>query len=213
MGDKTRIPLAGAEALAAEVVDLLAPWCVRIAVAGSIRRRRPTIGDIEIVCLPTVEVRVEQVDMFTTREVAVDLLHERCAALRTSGVFADRPDKNGHPAFGAKFKRLLFRGFALDVFSARPDNWGYTLLLRTGPAEWNKQLVLKQSQGGWLPRGYFFRDGQLWELPAPYDASLAYRATAVPTPEEADVFAALGYAFVPPEQRSDRQPAALAVPA
>jgi DNA polymerase/3'-5' exonuclease PolX len=42
-----RIPLAAADAIAADVLAQLQPHCERIAIAGSVRRRRPTIGDIE----------------------------------------------------------------------------------------------------------------------------------------------------------------------
>ena len=43
--DKPRITLAEADVLAAEVLELLRPATERIAVAGSIRRRRPDVGD------------------------------------------------------------------------------------------------------------------------------------------------------------------------
>ena len=38
----------GTEALAAEVVTLLAPHCERIEVVGSIRRKRPLPRDIDL---------------------------------------------------------------------------------------------------------------------------------------------------------------------
>jgi len=213
VAEKTRIPLARAEALAAEVVDLLRESCARIEVAGSIRRRRPAVGDVEVVCEPLLAQEIERVDMFTTRVVEVNRLDARCRQLREVGVFADRLDKNGRPAFGSLYKRLSYRDVALDVFSAAASNWGVIMLLRTGPAEFNKALVLKRSEGGWLPRGFFFRGGELWRLPPPYDADLARHAAVVPTPDEASVFAALGYAYVPPEQRSERRPPLLtAVP-
>lgn len=213
MSASPRIPLAEARALADEVVELLDAWTVRIAIAGSVRRGRGDVGDVELVCEPIVEVRVEARDLFSTTRVEEDLLHARCQQLLESGLFAHRPDKNGHPSFGRKAKRLLYRGVALDVFSAGERNWGVILLLRTGPQEFNTRLVLKESQGGWLPRGLFFRDGHLWRLPPPYDASLVDQAVVVPTPEEADVFRALGYAYVPPERRGEQRPVRLAVPA
>jgi DNA polymerase/3'-5' exonuclease PolX len=213
VAETTRIPLAVAQQLADEVVELLDEWSVRLAVAGSVRRGRADVGDVEVVAEPIVEVRVEAVDLFADRRVEEDLLHARCRQLLEAGVFAHRPDKNGHSSFGTKAKRLLYRGVALDVFSASELNWGVILLLRTGPAEFNRQLVLRESRGGWLPRGFFFRDGHLWRLPPPYDADLADQAVVVPTPEERSVFDALGYAYVPPERRGEQRPARLAVPA
>ena len=51
---KTRVPLARAQVVAAEVVALLAPACERIEIAGSVRREKTDVGDIEIVCTPSV---------------------------------------------------------------------------------------------------------------------------------------------------------------
>lgn len=203
---RSRIPLEHAAELARDVLSLLSLDCERIAVAGSIRRQRPDVGDIEVVCIPRYETVTLTVDMFSTRESEVDLLSRRCVELLGAAVLENRLDKNGRAAFGSKYKRLSYQGFPLDVFSASPDTWGCVYLLRTGPAEFNQNLVLKRSQGGWLTRGYFFKDGRLWKLPPPYDASLAEYATPVPTPEEEDVFRALGYAYVPPEERSGERP-------
>jgi DNA polymerase/3'-5' exonuclease PolX len=204
VSDKTRIPLADADWLAEEVVDLLAPFCDRIAVAGSIRRRRPDVGDIEIVAIPKTEKRVA--DLFGEQYEDVDLLGEAVARFLDEGELKPRPDKNGHTTVNGKSRRLLYCGAALDLFTTDADCWGSIFLLRTGPGEFNKQLVLKASAGGWLPRGFFFKDGRVWKLPPPYDASLVEYAKPVPTPEEEDVFRVLGYEYVPPEQRGERRP-------
>lgn len=209
MADRERIPLGQAEDLAAEIVGHLADCCERIEVAGSIRRRRPTVADVEIVAIPKTETRSAQADLFTTREETVDLLHLNCFGLRLDGVFSDRLDVNGRPAFGPKFKRLLYRDFPLDLFVTTPDCWGCIFLIRTGPAEFGKQLVLRESLGGWLPRGFFFRDGRLWKLPPPYGAEQHAQAAPLDTPEEWDVFRELGYAYLPPWERSDRRPPVL----
>lgn len=208
-----RVPLAAAQRVADELVELLGDACDRLVVAGSVRRGRPEVGDVELVCVPRTAERLERVDLFGSRTVRVDLLTDRCRELVAAGVLAHRPDKNGRPSFGERAKRLVYRGVALDVFSVvAPAQWGVVLLLRTGPAEFGRQLVRRQSDGGWLPRGFFFRHGQLWRLPAPFDARLVGRAVVVPTPAEGDVFAALGYRWVAPEHRSDRRPPRLEGP-
>lgn len=53
---KTKLPLAVARDVAALLVEQMAPDCKRIEVAGSIRRCRLEIGDIELVAIPTVEL-------------------------------------------------------------------------------------------------------------------------------------------------------------
>jgi DNA polymerase/3'-5' exonuclease PolX len=206
-GEAPRVPLAVAQRIADELVDLLGDACERLVVAGSVRRGRPEVGDVELVSVPRTAERLEAVDLFGSRAVLVDLLTDRCRELLAAGVLAHRPDKNGRPSFGERAKRLSYRGVAVDLFSVIPPaQWGVILLIRTGPAEFGRLLVLRQSDGGWLPRGFFFRDGQLWRLPPPFDASAHQRAVPVPTPGEGDVFAALGYRWVAPELRGDRRP-------
>ena len=53
------IPLVKAKKWADRIVEILAPHCDRIEIAGSIRRQKPTIGDIEVVCIPK-----QNLDMF-----------------------------------------------------------------------------------------------------------------------------------------------------
>jgi hypothetical protein len=52
MSAGTRLPLAEAQAVADELVGLLAESCVRFAIAGSIRRQERTCGDVELVVIP-----------------------------------------------------------------------------------------------------------------------------------------------------------------
>ena len=46
--------LSRAKAVADDLLHLLAPHCERIAVAGSIRRKRPQVKDIELLCASKV---------------------------------------------------------------------------------------------------------------------------------------------------------------
>ena len=48
---KSRLQYDYAFALAQEAILNLTPACIKIEIAGSLRRRRPTVGDIEIVCI------------------------------------------------------------------------------------------------------------------------------------------------------------------
>ena len=57
---KKRYPLDLAELVGQSVVKWLAGACEKIEIAGSIRRRETTIGDIEILAIPKVGGR----DMF-----------------------------------------------------------------------------------------------------------------------------------------------------
>jgi len=204
----TRIPLAEARGLAAEVVDLLAPFCERIEIAGSIRRGRATIGDLEIVALPRL-VEERQPDLFGNgKPSTVNLLDQRCDALREQGVFGTRVDKNGRPRWGSGLKWSAYRGVNLDLFgvSGLTAQWGLILLIRTGSADFSHRFVTpaapaaqtlwlgpagaKRRHRGWLPPGFSVERGALWAGGA-----------LVPTPEETDCFDAVGREFVAPEHR------------
>jgi DNA polymerase/3'-5' exonuclease PolX len=43
--------LQQAQKIASQVIQTLKPFCERIEVAGSIRRKRPFVHDIDLVCI------------------------------------------------------------------------------------------------------------------------------------------------------------------
>lgn len=49
----SEISLETAQKVAEAVVKKLSPYCERLAVAGSIRRRRPRVHDIDMVVIPS----------------------------------------------------------------------------------------------------------------------------------------------------------------
>jgi len=197
-GEKQRIPLAEAESIARELVGVLGQSCDRIQVAGSIRRRSPTVGDIEIVCAPKFVQRAD--GLFGDQFSLEDLCHEWCDGCLADGTFAKRLDTNGRPAWGRKHKRALFEGVPVDLFSViEPAQWGVILAIRTGPAEFSHRLVTPRRQGGLLPDWLKVRDGAIWHGDHP-----------LATPEEQDVFAVIGLDWIPPERRTGTERAAVA---
>jgi DNA polymerase/3'-5' exonuclease PolX len=184
------VPLETARVLADELRALLAPACERIEVAGSIRRSKPTVGDIEPVAVPRVERR--QADLFGDQVEETNLLTARCAELLAAGVLVPRPDKNGVGRWGPRYKAATYAGLAVDLFSVLPPaQWGLIYAIRTGPAAFSHQLVTPRRLGGWLPDGLHVRDGAILEADG----------TLVPTPEEEYVFAVLGRAYLAPAAR------------
>lgn len=194
MSEGTRIPWAEARALADELLVLLGPYCERLEVVGSIRRKRPTIGDIELLAVPK-QTEVMATDLFGERPdqaVTLDELHDRCNALFTEHVLSTRLDKNGRRAFGHKYKRLHYRGVGLDLFAVlKPAQWGVLSVIRTGSADFSHRLVTPVEQGGWMPGDLYCRDGSLWTT----------QGDPILTPQEIHVFDALGRPYVPPELR------------
>ena len=167
-------------------------------MAGSIRRRAPTVGDVELVGVP--RHALIQADLFAPGEgLNQDLLAARCLELLAEGVLAHRPDVNGRPAFGERYKRLRYRGFPLDLFSPPEECFGVVLAIRTGPAEFSRRLVTPRRQGGLLPDWLRVRAGRIWRGVVPLD-----------TPTEASVFEALNLDWLEPEARTGRERAAVA---
>jgi DNA polymerase/3'-5' exonuclease PolX len=90
----------------------------------------------------------------------------------------------------------MYAGVRLDLFLAQPDNWGLTLLVRTGSAAFSTGMLARWKR----------RQGLGHEQPGSVDGRLVTRdGRVVPTPEEETVFQLLGMQPVPPEQRSGEQ--------
>ncbi len=176
--NEKRLPLDRAQRLAVQIVRDFFPACERIEVAGSIRRRKADIGDIEIVAIPK---RLE--DFFGEGDSLLDPILENLCRL----------DVLKKVKGGDKMKQyeITKSGIMLDLFLCRPENFGLILAIRTGPAEWSHRMVTPRSQGGLMPShlrsmGGFIKDGsgKVYEVP-----------------EEADLFRILGIEFLEPWER------------
>jgi hypothetical protein len=118
----TQYKLEEANTIAEQIIRILQPQCDRIQIAGSIRRRRPTVHDIDIVTLPTPT----PLDNITTT---------------LSNHYTIK-------ANGPKVKRLLANNIQADIYITTPDTWTTTLLIRTGSKENNIRLcTIARSKG------------------------------------------------------------------
>ena len=188
--DKQPRPLAEMQAHAESFCAELAPYCERIAIAGSIRRRKAMCSDVELVCGP--RFHVELVGLFD--KTWVNELGLYATAEIEAGRWQHRLSVIGAKAFGERYKRVSVDGVALDLFSVLPPaQFGLIVAVRTGPADFSRRLVTSVAGGGWMPLGWLVRDGAIHN-----DGEGA----VVPTPEERDVFSVLGRKFVEPETRA-----------
>ena len=184
--------------VAQRLLELLQPACGRIAIAGSLRREKPQVRDIELVAVARWADR--PVGLLDDVTESVDALEELVAAMLWDGTLTARKVEN-HRAdgsvdlqtkLGPAFKALVFDGIPVDLFVVRPPaTWGVIFALRTGPGDWNTQLVMACKAIGRRVEG-----GQ---VVAWHGASGSWRA--VPTPEERDFFEALGQPWVEPRER------------
>lgn len=112
-----KIVLQEAERIANEVRQHISPTMDRVEVAGSIRRRKEIVGDIEICGIPA------------DREKLIKLLSDLGQHIKP-GVPGAIP---WTPKVEAKYLRVrLDQGMNLDVFLATPENWGGLFMMRTG---------------------------------------------------------------------------------
>jgi DNA polymerase/3'-5' exonuclease PolX len=163
--------LKRAREIAEKLVEKLAPYCERIEIAGSIRREKAEVKDIEIVAIPKDELDF----------ILPSLLPEA------------RFIKNG-----ARYKQILlsaarsgYEEINLDLFLVRPPaQWGVIFTLRTGPARFSKSIVTRRREGGLLPSDCQVANGQIWR-----------NGKSIPMPEEEDFLRLTGMAGKGPKER------------
>lgn len=183
-----RWPLPQALQVARQLWSLLAPSCERIAIAGSVRRMKYQVGDIELVAIP--KVRSQNPDMFGHPHQKLDVLDSSLLHLLDEGGLAYRLNSKGSRTYGPLNKLLVHlpSGIPVDIFTATAENWGMALVLRTGPKEFNIWMMRRFRQLGMEGHAYRGVTG-----PA---------GTELYCPNEADVFRLAGLPFIPPEKRA-----------
>lgn len=190
-------PHAEMLALALEVIALLAEGCKRITIGGSLRRGKAMVGDIEIVCQPDFQALAATRSAFIlTKQNAVN---HACDHLRYHDIFQPRLNNKGNPqSWGDQQKWFRYKGVNVDLYSVLPGySWGRELLIRTGPGDANAVLVTRDKVRN--------REGHVGVLPEPYqfrERELYAGEIRVETPEEKDVFHALGLPYIAPPLRS-----------
>lgn len=150
--NERRMELPEAQRVADALAEALEPGCERVAIAGSVRRREPTVGDFEIVAIPRV------LDLFTPatpERPDLDTLLERLIG-------------QGHMQRGERWGQrhrqcwLPRKRMTLDLYLVSEETWGVQLAIRTGPAGFSKALVTRRCFGGFLPNDCTVHQGRIW---------------------------------------------------
>jgi DNA polymerase/3'-5' exonuclease PolX len=188
---KTKHPRAAALAVARELCRVFDGVSERLIVAGSLRRQKEMVGDVEILFIPKEEQREDPADLFG-RKIPVDLANEKIEWLVKLGTLAKRPNKAGGFTWGPENKLAVHvaSGIGVDLFAARPANWWNLLVCRTGSAESNERICNAAIRKGWKwqPYGAGFHDRVSDEL-------------VRRTQSERDVFEAVGLPYLEPWER------------
>jgi DNA polymerase/3'-5' exonuclease PolX len=126
--------------VANEVYYRLKPYCEKIIVAGSIRRQKAEVRDIDIVLIPN-----------------------------NPGKLSQEIDRLGPPIMdGEKLRRFEYNGTQVDLYYATQETWATLLLIRTGSKENNIRLCSRARRLGMKLKangdGIIGKDGQLIQI-------------------------------------------------
>ena len=104
--------LQQAKTIADNFVSEIKEFCERIEIAGSIRRNKPEVNDIDIILIPKLrEHLIQKIRKVSNVEVQ-----------------------------GKKLMRAEYSGVQVDIYFATEETWGILLLVRTGSKEHNIKL-------------------------------------------------------------------------
>jgi len=113
--------LEKAKAIAVTVVKALEPYCDRVVVAGSIRRQKPTVRDIDLVVIARDRWNLDRALM-------------RMGNYKMSGI---------------KIARVEMDSIPLDIYFAASETFATLLLIRTGSVESNIRLATRAKKRRW----------------------------------------------------------------
>jgi len=117
----TELALKDAEKIANQVRTLVCTHCDKIEIAGSIRRQKPRVHDIDFV----ISTRTD----FEWQKISEELKHLKA-----------KPNCQGKSVIKA-FLPCQNGLFQVDFYRAKPSTFGIHLLVRTGSAEHNMWLA------------------------------------------------------------------------
>ena len=162
---------AEVEPLAFKIVSTIEQHWIRVEVAGSIRRRKPTVNDIDLVIQPQSNSWLKIIKAIRQEFDAVtEKQGQKLATL--------------YVPFSSKQGQGLLQ---VDLYRASRSTWGILLLIRTGSAEHNIYLAKLAIRKGYrlaYSKGLLNQGGEI-----------------IASETEQDVFQALGLDYIPPEER------------
>jgi DNA polymerase (family 10) len=159
------------EPFASEIVSKIEPHCVRVEMAGSIRRRRAMVNDIDFVAQPKPNSWLKIIKTLRREFDAVtEKQGEKLATL--------------YLPFASKQNQGYLQ---VDLYRASKRTWGILLLIRTGSKEYNIYLAKLAIHEGYR---LAYSKGLLNE-----------KGDVIASETEEDVFQALDLDYIPPEDR------------
>lgn len=135
---KASIPYSEAKEKAEELKALLLPYCSQLEIAGSIRRQKDWIGDIELVGIAS-----------NRNQLALKLYE-----IAKIGVKRD-----------ARQVKFSYRGMQVDFFLPQVHDFGRQFAIRTGSADFSfKTLAVQWKRKGFVGSDEGLRNVDTWEI-------------------------------------------------
>jgi DNA polymerase/3'-5' exonuclease PolX len=156
--------LSKAAPIAAKYIELLKPFAHRISLAGSLRRCKAEIKDADIIMIRKPSQLIALNNFITAHTI-----------LKGSVLCK-------HVRFHAP------EGLIIELWFCELDNWGNTLAIRTGDAEFSHRVLAC----GWVRAGCEGKNGYL---------HFKTTGAKIKIYEEQDLFELIDLDWIPPEER------------
>lgn len=167
--------------IASVFCDLIQDVCQETLIAGSVRRKKETVGDIDIVLLPIFDqARTNLLGEVESANTTYSRLEVRFNEMLRAGYLQIQPGfKMGERYREYSIHDRYHQSMKLEMHIANNDNFGYISALRTGSEEFMHALVKRISKGGLMPEYLQHENGFLWWRKTPTTRELI----SVPTEE------------------------------
>jgi DNA polymerase (family X) len=155
-----------------------------ISVAGSIRRKRPRVNDIDIVAIPTMRA----FDLKARTLFGDEVQHvPETGFFRAVTQLLDPVISAGEKIVRGTLNMEGSPRIQVDIYIATPETWAMLLLIRTGSKQHNIEIA-KQAKDLGID---FHASGQ----------PLTKGELTLPCSTEEEIFASLNLPYLPPEAR------------
>lgn len=202
-----KFPADVAKAAIREVLPVLRPCCLQdeagkpwLCVAGSLRRRKAEVGDVELVYVP--QFGAVQNGLFTESGNMFDAALE---GLIVSGVLAMRRNAQGAFMWGRqnKFAVHIATGVPFDFFATTAPHFFNYLVCRTGGKDSNMRIATAAAERGlkWHPYHAGFEVVDCQRAGAVLGRDLS-PGQVIPARTEAAVFEIAGLSYLEPWERA-----------
>lgn len=192
MSGKIKHPRAQALEVARELTAALRELCEpeRFIFAGSLRRLKPEVGDIEVVYVPRVEQRPDPDELFG-RLIPTNLVDLKLNEWLRDGIITKRVGPLGGQSWGPRNKLAVHTasGIGLDFFAANQRNFWTLLVCRTGSMESNTRVASAA-----------IKLGQTWNMYRGFEDRVTGDLLFVPDSEQA-LFAHVRLPYLEPKDR------------